>query len=388
MSAGLACSLPVALWLLARRRPKRRDAIVDAFRRRIQQLVAGLNRIDADEDATPPPQTPPQTPRKEQRDPEEAYAFSYRLDLQGDNITLAAEALAWVQCRRAVADMCASHNLKQITSETIVYDGAIEATTAAPCVARFLHGLAAVDNVEILVKALAAARSHVDAQRPRRSLIATLAKGAEVFDVALAKDAKVAFDDVSIFLSSKKKKIGYVLCRVEGGPRLVLRGLHVDEKRRGEGLATLLVKLWLCIAQELGCTISTQAIDKPVIAMILEGAGLEPRSSKFEVKVARDAQNRTVVWSHSTDARSLFSRRFESSQGFRVKDEGEMSPKRNVRRAHVRTTFSLPDDGAPEPLRGISWRAARLVAFANGVPALKRRLRAGEGVASPPRSKR
>ena len=151
-------------------------------------------------------------------------------------------------------------------------------------------------------------------------------------------------------------------------------------------MATLLVRLWLAVAEELGCTISTQAIDKPVIAMILEGAGLEPKSSKFEVKVARDAQNRTVVWSHSTDARSLFSRRFESSQGFRVKPDGEMSPKRNVRRAHVRTTFSLPDDGAPEPLQGVSWRAARLVAFANGVPALKRRLRAGEGVASPPRS--
>jgi len=267
-----------------------------------------------------------------------------------------------------------------------VYDGAIEATTAAPCVARFLAGLASVDNVEILVKALAAARSHVDAQRPRRSLIATLARGDEVFDVALAKDAKVAYDDVSIFLSAKKKKIGYVLCRVESGPRLVLRGLHVDEKRRGEGLATLLVRLWLCIAQELGCGITTQAIDKPVVAVILEAAGLEPRSSKFEVKVARDAQNRTVVWSHSTDARSLFSRRFESSQGFRVKDEGEMSPKRNVRRAHVRTTFALPLDRAPEPLQGISWRAARLIAFANGVPALRRRLRAGEGVASPPRS--
>ena len=279
----MAAAAPVALWLLARRRPKRRDAIVDAFRRRIQQLVAGLNRIDADEDATPPPQTPPQTPRKEQRDPEEAYAFTYRLDLDGDNITLAAEAVAWVQCRRAVADACASHHLKQITSETIVYDGAIEATTAAPCVARFLHGLAAVDNVDILVKALAAARSHVDAQRPRRSLIATLAKGEEVFDVALAKDAKVAYDDVSIFLSAKKKKIGYVLCRVESGPRLVLRGLHVDEKRRGEGLATLLVKLWLAVAEELGCGITTQAIDKPVVAVILEAAGLEPRSSKFEV---------------------------------------------------------------------------------------------------------
>ena len=282
--AGLAAAAPVALWLLARRRPKRRDAIVDAYKQHIQALVARLRNLIAGEDKPPtPPQTPPQTPRKEQRDPEEAYTYNYRLDLQGDNITLAAEAVAWVQCRRAVADMCASHHLKELTSETIVYDGAIERTSAAPCVARFLHGLAAVDNVEILVKALAAARSHVDAQRPRRSLIATLAKGEEVFDVALAKDAKVAFDDVSIFLSAKKKKIGYVLCRVESGPRLVLRGLHVDEKRRGEGLATLLVRLWLCIAQELGCGITTQAIDKPVVAVILEAAGLEPRSSKFEV---------------------------------------------------------------------------------------------------------
>ena len=102
-----------------------------------------------------------------------------------------------------------------------------------------------------------------------------------------------------------------------------------------------------------------------------------PHGRVTQVKVARDAQNRTVVWSHSTDARSLFSRRFESSQGFRVKADGEMSPKRNVRRAHVRTTFALPLDRAPEPLQGISWRAARLVAFANGVPALRRRLRAG-----------
>ena len=159
LSAGLACSLPVALWLLARRRPKRREAIVDAYKQHIQALVARLRNLVAAEEPPTPPQTPPQTPRKEQRDPEEAYAFKFRLDLQGDNITLAAEAVAWVQCRRAVADACASHNLQQITSETIVYDGAIEATTAAPCVARFLHGLAAVDNVEILVKALAAARS-------------------------------------------------------------------------------------------------------------------------------------------------------------------------------------------------------------------------------------
>ena len=205
--AGLAAAAPVALWLLARRRPKRRDAIVDAYKQHIQALVARLRNLIADEDKPPtPPQTPPQTPRKLAQDPEEAYAFKYRLDLDGDNITLAAEALAWVQCRRAVADACASHHLKEITCGTIVYDDTIAPTSAAPCVARFLHGLAAVDNVEILVKALAAARSHVDAQRPRRSLIATLAKGEEVFDVALAKDAKVAFDDGSIFLSAKKKK--------------------------------------------------------------------------------------------------------------------------------------------------------------------------------------
>ena len=49
---------------------------------------------------------------------------------------------------------------RPITSETIVYDGAIETSTAAPCVARFLHGLVAVDNVDILVRALAAVRSH------------------------------------------------------------------------------------------------------------------------------------------------------------------------------------------------------------------------------------
>ena len=104
LSAGLACSLPVALWLLARRRPKRRDAIVDAYKQHIQALVARLRNAIAADDAAPPPQTPPQTPRKEQRDPEEAYAFTYRLDLQGDAITLAAEAVAWVQCRRAFSD--------------------------------------------------------------------------------------------------------------------------------------------------------------------------------------------------------------------------------------------------------------------------------------------
>ena len=89
LMAGLAAAAPVALWLLARRRPKRREELADAFQRHIQQLVAGLrNVIAADEDATPPPQTPPQTPRKEQRDPEEAYTYNYRLDLQGDNLSL------------------------------------------------------------------------------------------------------------------------------------------------------------------------------------------------------------------------------------------------------------------------------------------------------------
>ena len=114
--AGLAAAAPVALWLLARRRPKRRDAIVDAYKQHIQALVARLRQFIADEDKPPtPPQTPPQTPRKEQRDPEEAYTYNYRLDLQGDNITLAAEAVAWVQCRRAVADACASHHLKELS---------------------------------------------------------------------------------------------------------------------------------------------------------------------------------------------------------------------------------------------------------------------------------
>ena len=133
LSAGLACSLPVALWLLARRRPKRRDAIVDAYKQHIQALVARLRNLIADEDKPPtPPQTPPQTPRKEQRDPEEAYTYNYRLDLQGDNITLAAEAVAWVQCRRAVADACASHHLKEITCGTIVYDGCLLYTSPSP----------------------------------------------------------------------------------------------------------------------------------------------------------------------------------------------------------------------------------------------------------------
>ena len=234
-----------------------------------------------------------------------------------------------------------------------------------------------------IAQALAAARARVECDRPRRSLVATLEFKNEAFEVALAKDAKVAFDDISILLSSNKKKVGYVLCRVEAGPRLCLRGLHVAEKRRGEGLATLLVKLWLAVAGELGCAVTTQAIDKPVVAVVLEAAGLEPHSSKFEVRVARDATG-TVVWSPSTDARSLFSRRFESSQGFRVKEDGEASPKRNVRRAHVRTTFALA--GPSPPLPGVSWRAARLVAFANGVPELRRRLRAGEGrlVDAPP----
>ena len=162
-----------------------------------------------------------------------------------------------------------------------MYDGAIEATTAAPCVARFLHGLAAVDNVEILVRALAAARSHVDAQRPRLFFDSDARQGEEVFDVALAKDAKVAFDDVSIFISKKKKNRIRAVSRRERPPRLVLRGLHVDEKRRGEGLATLLVRLWLAVAEELGCGITTQAIDKPVVAVILGDGG--PRAAVVEV---------------------------------------------------------------------------------------------------------
>ena len=45
--AGLAAAAPVALWLLARRRPKRRDAIVDAYKQNIQALVARLRNLIA-----------------------------------------------------------------------------------------------------------------------------------------------------------------------------------------------------------------------------------------------------------------------------------------------------------------------------------------------------
>lgn len=151
LCAGLAAAAPVALWLLARRRPKERAAIVAAWDRRVRALVARLRTlIAADEEAAaPPPRTPPRTP---QRDPPEAYAFAYRLDLQGDAVALAAEAVAWVSCKRAVADACQAHRVPELTNAALTFDLPVGPTTAPPCVARFLAGLAAHDDCAVLVK--------------------------------------------------------------------------------------------------------------------------------------------------------------------------------------------------------------------------------------------
>ena len=68
--AGLAAAAPVALWLLARRRPKRRDAIVDAYKQHIQALVARLRNLiaaDKDDAATPPRSRKPWPPQQQRR---------------------------------------------------------------------------------------------------------------------------------------------------------------------------------------------------------------------------------------------------------------------------------------------------------------------------------
>lgn len=147
LCAGLAAAAPVALWLLARRRPKERAAIVAAWDRRVGALVARLRTlIAADEEAAAPP------PRTPQRNPPEVYAFAYRLDLQGDAVALAAEAVAWVSCKRAVADACQAHRVPELTNAALTHDLPVGPTTAPPCVARFLAGLAAHDDCAVLVK--------------------------------------------------------------------------------------------------------------------------------------------------------------------------------------------------------------------------------------------
>ena len=125
--------------------------------------------------------------------------------------------------------------------------------------------------------------------------------------MALVKDAKVAFDDVSIFLSSKKRRSATCCVAGRGRPPTRTKGFTCRrEARRGEGLATLLVKLWLCIAQELGCGINNAGHRQARRCRYFwRAAGLEPRSSKFEVDAASEARAEPVV---EVDAMSRASR--------------------------------------------------------------------------------
>ena len=210
---------------------------------------------------------------------------------------------------------------------------------------------------------------------------ANFSHAGEDWDVALAADAATSFEGFSIFLSRGRAKVGYVLCRVERGPTLVLRGLHVAARRRGEGLATFLVHIWLGLARELGCAARSARIDKPVLCLVLAAAGLVPDKRALAVRVAREEEGGAVVWSESDargDANDIFSKQFRGSQRLRVKARGEAAPA-DARTAYVRAVFSFPRGARPPPLAGAAWRPARLVAFANGLPTLRERLRTGEG---------
>jgi len=306
---------------------------------------------------------------------------------------LACELLCWSSCEAALVSFCASRGLdvEALNVRGRLVGGACGGP--APAVGRFRAAMfTAAPHAS--VSALAACRaSVVRAAGSRRTLVATAARRGAVYDVALSRDRSAAIEGLIVYVSRGGDRVGAVLVAVEAGeaagpPTLVLRGASVAETARGRGHAVLVVAIFLALADELGAAAATRAIDKPLLALALSAAGLSPVKTSWGVYVARDPRNgargAALVWAADTgrDARCIFSNALCKSQRLRVKAPDEPPPE-DARLAHVKTAYFRCRSPAPAATTAppdLTWYPARLLAFANGIPDLRRHLlRADDG---------
>ena len=248
-----------------------------------------------------------------------------------------------------------------------------QATIAAlPLIPRFLTilALAAAHGATegpAIARALA-----VDAgpsRPPRRSLVGCV----EGYDVALLRDKLDGHERFSLILGNDRKKgakAARILCEVDD-VAIHVRGVEVAEEQRGRGLAKLALGTLAALGVLVDADVRARPQTKPVVARALTSLGFRPVDAAWPILIAPGAGGRTVVCpADPTDARVHFS--FAQIRAQRL--DVVAAPPPGAKPTFVRTAFVHPDSTALAATVPAEFYAARLLAFAGTVEALRPRL--------------
>lgn len=134
-----------------------------------------------------------------------------------------------------------------------------------------------------------------------------------------------------------------------------LVGMEVNKARRGEGLAKILVALWLRMCLETDSYPRAAVMNKPLIALVLNGFGFLPRNGGTRVELIRLRKNdggternedgyspQFALYSTSTKSlQGLFSERVLRTQSIAIMDHPP-SPEERGTAIYLKTSFEHP----------------------------------------------
>ena len=244
--------------------------------------------------------------------------------------------------------------------------------TTLPLVPRFLTILAlaaAHGATEGAAIARSLAADAGPSRPPRRSLVGSV----EGYDVALLRDKLDGHERFSLILGNDRKKgakAARILCEVDEAA-IHVRGVEVAEEQRGRGLAKLALGTLAALGVLVDAEIRARPQTKPVVARALTSLGFRPVDASWPILIAPGAGGRTAVCpADPTDARVHFS--FAQIRAQRL--DVVAAPPPGAKPTFVRTAFVHPDTAALAATVPAEFYAARLLAFAGTVEALRPRL--------------
>jgi len=243
--------------------------------------------------------------------------------------------------------------------------------TTLPLVPRFLTilALAAGHSAEGAAIARALAADAGPSRPPRRSLVGCV----EGYDVALLRDKLDGHERFSLILGNDRKKgakAARILCEVDE-VAIHVRGVEVAEEQRGRGLAKLALGTLAALGVLVDADVRARPQTKPVVARALTSLGFRPVDASWPILIAPGAGGRTVVCpADPADERIHFS--FAQIRAQRL--DVVAAPPSGAKPTFVRTAFVHPDSAALAATVPAEFYAARLLAFAGTVDALRPRL--------------
>ena len=191
--------------------------------------------------------------------------------------------------------------------------------------------------------------------------------------MALLRDKLDGHERFSLILGNDRKKgakAARILCEVDEFA-IHVRGVEVAEEQRGRGLAKLALGTLAALGVLVDADVRARPQTKPVVARALTSLGFRPVDASWPILIAPGDGGRTVVCpADPADARVHFS--FAQIRAQRL--DVVAAPPPGAKPTFVRTAFVHPDTAALAATVPAEFYAARLLAFAGTVEALRPRL--------------